>query len=451
MAGIPQIGGDSQNTMPIALQSGMQARQMVQATEGEVAKAASWKDVFSKSTLDAVKDQTARNVPLSDALQQQTWFVRMARKLPFVGDKLTQFLGPKATELNDAIAGLSKEALGSASKAQITNAVLKGGDVAKNLEALGLAPEAAKDLASKAAAATAESAAKAGATGVAQQAGKAVATEVAQTAGKGVANETIESLMKGLTNGGVLKGKVVSPEAIQKVLSSNPEDMVAALRQIGLRADAAKAVAAEAVKSGSKQVATQAAGSATKQAATQAAESSAKSGVKGFFGKLLGGAKGNFIIAGIFSLGSNAIQLATGKMNLKQFAALTVADTAAYGGIGMASAAAGAAIGSVVPVFGTAIGFVAGLGLGLLGGHLYEKFLRNPIKNMLGGPSGGGAPSQVGPSSAPVGPGEYQDPYQAQPKKYPEPAPVKMPWESDSGSGAGGVSYEQAMSQLNGQ
>src|SRR5437763_6305415 len=80
----------------------------------------------------------------------------------------------------------------------------------------------------------------------------------------------------------------------------------------------------------------------TTEVATGAAKKAG--GIKGFFGKLLGGAKGNFIVAGVFSLASNAIQLAQGKIGIKQFVGLTVADTAAYGAIGWGSAAAGAAI-----------------------------------------------------------------------------------------------------------
>jgi hypothetical protein len=206
--------------------------------------------------------------------------------------------------------------------------------------------------------------------------------------------------------------------------------------------------------------ATQVAEAGAKQAVTKTAEKAVeetakKGGIKGLFGKLFSGAKGNFIIAGIFSLGSNAIQLATGKMNLKQFAALTGMDTLAYGAIGLGASAAGGAIAgavgqALIPIPG--LGFIVGLGLGMLGGLVYEKFLRNPVKDMLGGGAPGGTPVDQG-----VTPGQqYQDPYQA--GNYQDPYAQQAPQQGAPQPAAqapaapgGDLTYEQAMEMLNAQ
>jgi hypothetical protein len=196
----------------------------------------------------------------------------------------------------------------------------------------------------------------------------------------------------------------LSKTAVEQALKS--PNAVEALRALGVRANDAKVIASRASGLGAKSVAA----AATSEAATAAAKEGTKTGFKGFVGKLLSGAKGNFVVAGVFSLATNAIQLAQGQINIAQFLGLSVVDTAAYGAIGWGSAAAGAALGTAIfPGFGTAAGFVIGLGLGVLGGSIYEKVLRNPLKGLLGAGGGAsdggyrtgttGAPGPTGPSS----------------------------------------------------
>lgn len=442
-----QIGGDSQNTTPVAIQAGLNARQIVKAGADVAAEAAKQApklgvDTFKSIPFKEIPGRTMANMPLADALQQQSFFTRLAAKLPFV----KKFLGADFI-LNEAIGGLGKNAVGSMSKAQITKVMLEGGDdIAKKLAQGGVPQETIELLTKKAA----ERAAALG--GQAAQA----ATATVANAAAGMSDDAVKAVLSGAKNGGVLAGKNVSTQAIQEVLKQGGDDVVGALRGLGLRADAAKQIATKAAESGTKAAVTEGAQVATQTAAKEAS----KGGLKGFFGKLLGGAKGNFIVAGIFSLGSNAIQLATGKMNLKQFLGLTVLDTGAYGAIGMGSAAAGAAIGSVVPVAGTIVGFLAGLAIGMVGGMIYEKVLRNPVKSMLG-PTGGGQQPYPGP-------GEYGDPYQQQQPQQPayqdpyaqqQPAAPADPfWQSQTpayqqpqqGAPADpGMSYDDALKYLN--
>lgn len=437
-----QIGGDSQNTTPVAIQAGLTARQIVKAGADVAADAAQQApklglDSFKSIPFKEIPGRTMANMPLADALQQQSFFTRLAAKIPFV----KKFLGADFI-VNEAIGGLGKDAVGNLSKTQITKVMLEGGDdLAKKLAQGGVPQETIELLTKKAA----ERAAAMGGQAAAQTA----ATTVGQAAA-GMTDDALNAVLAGAKNGGMLAGKNVSSQAIQEVLKQGGDDVVGALRSIGLRADAAKQIATKAAESGTKAAATQTAQTAT-QTATKAA-----GGIKGFFGKLLSGAKGNFIVAGIFSLGSNAIQLATGQMNIKQFLGLTVLDTGAYGAIGMGSAAAGAAIGSVVPVAGTIVGFLAGLAIGMVGGMIYEKVLRNPVKSMLG-PTGGSAQPQY------PGPGEYQDPYAqqqqdpyaqqppAQQQPYQDPYAQQQPGASYAPAPTvdAGMSYEDAMRYLN--
>lgn len=438
-----QIGGDSQNTTPVAIQAGLTARQIVKAGADVAADAAQAApklglDSFKSIPFREIPGRTVANMPLADALQQQSFFTRLAAKIPFV----KRFLGADFI-LNEAIGGLGKDAVGGLSKTQITKIMLEGGDdLAKKLAQGGVPQETIELLTKKAA----ERAAAMGGQAAAQTA----ASTVTQAAA-GMGDDAIKSILSASTNGGMLAGKNVSTQAIQEVLKQGGDDMVGALRQLGLRSTTAKDIVAKAAESTTKA----AASSATQQTATQTATKAA-GGIKGFFGKLLSGAKGNFVVAGIFSLGSNAIQLATGQMNIKQFLGLTVLDTGAYGAIGMGSAAAGAAIGSVVPVAGTIVGFLAGLAIGMVGGMIYEKVLRDPVKSMLG-PTGGGAQQPY------PGPGEYQDPY-AQQGGYQDPyaqqAPQQQPYQDPYAQQAPqqgynapsvdpGMSYEEALRYLN--
>jgi hypothetical protein len=294
-------------------------------------------------------------------------------------------------------------------------------------------------------------------TASAERAAQAGVTTAAQQGATTVAQNVSDDLLKQAVEGGLRKtAKDVTSESIKQIMTSGLEGpaLRKALMDHGLLAKTADGL----IKSSAESVTKTAVQEGAQVAASQGGKEAAKGGLKGFFGKLLGGAKGNFVIAGIFSLGSNAIQLATGKMNFKQFLGLTLMDTGAYGLIGLASGAAGGAIAgavgqALIPIPG--LGFLAGLAVGMLGGLLYEKFLRNPIKNMLG-PSGGGAPGGYDPNQ--VQPGQqYQDPYAdpaapaAPAKTYP---PIQMPWDAPAAPAPGGapdagMSYDDAMKYLN--
>lgn len=435
-----QIGGDSQNTTPVAIQSGLAAQKLAKPMMDAAKEAAQnggaklpW-DKF----VGTVKDQTIKNVPLSDAMQQQSVFVRWAQKIPGIGPRITAWLGPEAV-INNTIGSLPKEVLKNANAADITRIVYEGGDdIAKKLIAAGVPQE------------TAETLAKAGAERLGAQVAASAASTVASQAA-GLTDDVVQAAIKGYPS-----ANKVGVEAIKKVLESGGDDAIKQLTELGLTKKAAETitgrVAASATEAGAKQVVQKGAEEGVKAA-------SKAGGVKSFFGKLFSGAKGNFIIAGIFSLGSNAIQLATGKMNLKQFAALTGMDTLAYGAIGLGASAAGGAIAgavgqALIPIPG--LGFLVGLGLGMVGGLVYEKFLRNPVKDMLGG---GGAPANdpaIVPGMQyqdPYQAGNYQDPYQQQAGTYQDPyaqgapqpqqqAPVAVPSGAD-------MTYEQAMQYLN--
>ncbi len=389
---MPSIGGDSQNTMPVAINAGMAARQIAKTVVVDPNAAKFSMDAFKQSitnpgqTFKTIAENTGKNLPLSDALAQQGFITRFAAKIPFI----KKFLGPDFI-LNGHIGGLGKDALGGVSKASVTKIALEGGDIAKNLAKAGVPKEAAEEIA------------KRGAERLAAMGGTAV-TEAAATAGSQVAKTVVTSAADDLAKQAVgmtmKKGFQVATEETVKKALANPK-AYEALKDLGFYAKDAKALVAKAatstVESATKTATTQAA----EKVATEGAKTASKGGLKGFFGKLLGGAKGNFIIAGVFSLASNAMQLAQGKMSVKQFVALTVLDTAAYGAIGWGSAAAGAAIGTALfPGIGSIAGFVIGLGLGFLGGTVYEKVLRNPVKSMLGGtPAGGADKDQYNPGA----------------------------------------------------
>src|SRR5689334_6357034 len=91
------IGGDSQNTTPVAIQGGLQAsklaKPMLEAAKQEGFKKLPWDQFVS-----TVKSQTAANAPIADAMQQQSFFTRIAAKIPFVKNFLGADYG-----LNEAI------------------------------------------------------------------------------------------------------------------------------------------------------------------------------------------------------------------------------------------------------------------------------------------------------------------------------------------------------------
>lgn len=377
-----QVGGDSPNTMPVAIQAGMTGHQIAKASIEPGTKFSM--DAFKSAIKDPkalagrIGNGTVANLPLSDALQQQNFIVRWAQKIPGIGPRVTSWLGPSA-QMNNLIGGMGKEALGGASKAAVTKIALEGGDdVAKKLIAAGVSKEAAQEIASAAANRTAAA--------VGQKVVQSVATNAADDIAKQAMSYTLKQ-----------GAKTVTEDAVKAALA-NPTTARETLMKMGFYAKDATAMVKAAGAATAK-------GAATTAATTTAATTQkAAGGVKGFFGKLLGGAKGNFIIAGVFSLATNAMQLAQGKMNIKQFIGLTATDTLAYGAIGWGSAAlAGVVAQAIIPIPGA--GFLIGLGLGLLAGWAYEKFLRNPIKNMLGGdPSANKADAAYDPAAAPQNP-----------------------------------------------
>ncbi|MEB3327719.1 MAG: hypothetical protein VKQ33_00635 [Candidatus Sericytochromatia bacterium] len=368
-----QVGGDSQNTMPVAINAGLAARQIAKLTPVDPGAAKFSMDAF-KQTLSnpgVLAEGTVKNLPLADALAQQSLFTRLAARIPFVRG----FLGPDFI-LNEAIGKLGKEALGGLSKAHVTRIALEGGDVAGKLAKAGLAPEIAKEIAAK----TAERAA-------------AIGGSVVGGVGRQVASGAMDDLAKQALGMTMKKGFTQASEAAIKKALQDP-NAYEALKQLGFYAKDAKALVAKAAGAGAETVAKAAATEAATVAGKGATAGGART-VKGFFGKLLSGAKGNFVVAGVFSLASNAIQLAQGQLNVQQFLGLSAVDTAAYGAIGWGSAAAGAALGTALfPGVGTAAGFVIGLGLGFVGGAVYEKVVRNPLKALLG--AGGGAQAADG-------------------------------------------------------
>lgn len=389
---MPQMGGDSQNTMPIAINAGLSARQIARLVPVDPNAAKFSMDAFRTTVADprALLEATGKNLPLSEALAQQNFVTRLAAKIPFVRN----FLGPDFI-LNEAIGGLGKDALGGLSKAQVTKIAMEGGDIAAKLAQSGMPREAAELVARK-------SAERLAATG----------GQIAGSVGQQLLG-SVDDLAKEAVGMTMKKGfKSVTEEAVKKALAS--PDPYKALNGLGFYAKDAKALVNKALGSSAEAVAKTATSEAAQAAGKAATQEASKGGIKGFFGKLLSGAKGNFIVAGVFSLGSNAIQLAQGKIGVKQFLGLTALDTAAYGAIGWGSAAAGAAIGTALfPGVGSIAGFVIGLGIGFVGGAVYEKVLRNPVKAALGG--GGAQQSGYNPSQyqgapdgkSPVSPSGY--------------------------------------------
>src|SRR5690349_19932120 len=108
------IGGDSQNTTPTAIQGGLQASKLAKPML-DAAKQEGFKKLPFDQFISTVKDQTAKNIPIQDAMQQQSFFTRFAAKIPFVRN----FLGPDYG-VNEAIGQVGKKAMGSMNAADIT-------------------------------------------------------------------------------------------------------------------------------------------------------------------------------------------------------------------------------------------------------------------------------------------------------------------------------------------
>lgn len=442
---LSKIGGDSQNTMPIAINAGLSARKIAQASIDPAAKFST--DAFMASLKNggltkAVTD-AKNNLPISDALQQQSALVRFASKIPFVKNwlgsegQMNGLIGGlndgKGGFLSKMLPGSSAEANVAMNKVELTR-LLYNAKTPQEIEGIVKSAKIADPAVAKQLIASAqERLASAGASSVATEVGTTAAKSAATTAAQVTATDIMTeaggfTLKKGFS-------AMPSAEAITKALAS--EEPAKALGKLGFYAKDAKGLVAKFATSTTETTVKSAAGevvqkttTSTATVATQAAEKAG--GVKRLLGKIFGGAKGNFVVAGIFSLASNTMQLAQGKMNFKQWLGLTVLDTAAYGGIGWGSAAAGAALGTMVggPI-GTVVGFLGGLALGFVGGSLYEKFVRNPVKGMLG-PTGGAAPYT--PNTASNNPA---DPYSSA-NNY---QPANLPPGTN-------VSFEQAMAQI---
>lgn len=250
---------------------------------------------------------------------------------------------------------------------------------------------------------------------VGQQVAQAGAQQAVRSA-LPITQEAVETVLKGgnayrelvklgfnqQTASAISKGTLqYSDDVLKAALEGGDDALKALLTNKGIDAvKSAASVADDVVEAGAKAVIKEGAEEAVKAGAKSAVKEGAEEVVKksgGFFGKLkglFGGIKGNFVIAGLFSVIGNTMDLMSGKMNLPQFLALTVLDTGVYGGIGVASTALGAAIGTALfPGVGTVLGAVIAGGIGLAigwgAGMVYEKVLRNPVKGMLG-PTGGG-------------------------------------------------------------
>lgn len=454
--GVETAGGDTplaQNL--VAFNAAMNARAVAKLAVPEGAKFSvdalkgSW---AAGGGVNGLKATAARVTPIASALEAQSGAARLAQKIPVVGKYLTQLLGPDAI-VNNAIGGLTQKAggnwfqrtipgvskmfppsaltVGTATPARITQIMMEGGDVAKKLIAAGVPADSAAMLAQKGA----ERAAAMGA----QVATTEVATSVAGGVAKTVATSSVDDVVKQAMGFTMKKNfEQVTEAAVKKALADpNP---IKALTKIGFYIDNARTLVADAGTSAAK-------GAVTEVAATTTTTAVKETAKKGFFRTLLSGAKGNFVVAGVFSLVGNTVSLCQGKMNLKQFVGLTALDTLAYGSIGWGSAAAGAAIGSFIPVpfVGTAVGFLVGLGIGIGAGMVYDKFLRSPIKTYTdSAPAGGAAPGSYDPSA--YGNAPLTDPFAAgsqgaQPQGAQGPIGV-LP------NASGGIGRDEAMAEI---
>ena len=451
-----QVGGDSPQTMPVAVSAGMVAGQIRQAS-AQAAAANGPKfsmDAFVKglkqlrhpkeafrsaraSTVEAlkplgkpgefaaaVKQGTIANVPLSDALSQQNLLTRLAARFPFVKG----YLGPDYI-LNQAIGSLPNSAgplaglrqrlpfwkppavhLDGISKAKVTKIALEGVDVANKLQKIGVPPE----LADKVAKATLQ---RQEALELAKQTAQQATLAASQRA---VQQLTTEALKLQLRDGGLGYAKPTAEKVAQALAQGGKAGKQALLKMGFFPKDAARLVNSAAVG----QVA-------------NAGGNSFMAGARKLAGNLLSGAKGSFVLAGVFSFVTNIGQVAGGQMTFPQFVGLSAMDTAAYGTIGLGAGAAGAAIGTLIPV--PLLGTVAGFAIGFAAGWLYEKVLRDPVKAVLGfgqKPSGTqktDAPVAASPTSPPSAASQsteraadpykqFQEVYNAQLKRLEEPA-----------------------------
>jgi hypothetical protein len=122
----------------------------------------------------------------------------------------------------------------------------------------------------------------------------------------------------------------------------------------------------------------------------QVGMSGATGGISGFFSVFKAGLQANAIMAGALSLVSNGYDAIKGRTNMKQFLALTAADTAAYTVIGAAATATSAiaapaivALIPAIPFAGPVIGLGLALGVGILGSVAYGKLGHDTIKDAL--------------------------------------------------------------------
>ena len=112
--------------------------------------------------------------------------------------------------------------------------------------------------------------------------------------------------------------------------------------------------------------------------------------LSGFFAAFKAGVQANAIMAGALSIVSNGYDALKGRTSMKQFLALTAADTVAYTGIGALATATSATFAPMIvgllpalPLAGPVIGIGLALAVGVGGSMLYAKLGHEPLKDAL--------------------------------------------------------------------
>ena len=110
----------------------------------------------------------------------------------------------------------------------------------------------------------------------------------------------------------------------------------------------------------------------------------------GFLAAFRAGVMANAVMSGALSLVSNGYDAIKGRTNMKQFLALTAADTVAYTAIGAAATATSATFAPLIvglipaiPLAGPVIGIGLALAVGIGGSMLYGKLGHEPLKDAL--------------------------------------------------------------------
>lgn len=110
----------------------------------------------------------------------------------------------------------------------------------------------------------------------------------------------------------------------------------------------------------------------------------------GFLAAFRAGLQANAVMAGALSLVSNGYDALKGRTNMKQFLALTAADTVAYTAIGALATATSATFAPLIvglipaiPLAGPVIGIGLALAVGIGGSMAYGKLGHEPLKDAL--------------------------------------------------------------------